>query len=79
MSARFPHLNHWGVARLDVIFKRNLLEVNDTTLVENIFTLLLLGAGKLGHIRVVAGGHILMPALLDILLFKQIFLMHLEW
>ena len=64
------NLNHGCVARFDVIVKRNLLEVNDTTLVENIFTLFLLSTGKLGHIRVVAGGHVLMPALLDILLLK---------
>ena len=66
------------MARFNVIVKRNLLEVNDTTLVENIFTFFFLGAGELGHIRVIAGGHILMPALFNVLSLQSLFFLDLK-
>ena len=66
------------MARPDVIFNRNLLEVNDTTLVENILTFLLLSTGKLCHVRVIAGRHVLMPTFLNVVSLQSLFFLNLH-
>ena len=66
------------MALLQAVVEWDLFEVDLTRLPEAFFTFLFLGRKKLGDVGVMALGHVLMPAFLNLITLHVVHIFHLE-